>query len=1185
MESSLKNEKRIKGYLKNRISLDSSVVVRFLITGGIALSLTACGGGSSSGSNSPNNGDVSQPINPVEKVKIDQVDKGVSLTGKTAEVDGKISGTKNDLVGITAKNSNVKSNANIELNGENSVGIYATADQKQRAIFTVENNGNIKMSGKNAVGILADNGVVAKNNGNITMNSVKEKGENVIETGEYYAYIQKEIVFDSVGMLGKGDGTQVINDKNIDLNGSGVGVLVKDGAKGENNGIINVTSQTVDAVGYAKGSYEDGEVDWKYQELGKMYSKISGMGASGNATAENTKTGKIYLKGAGAGMEAAENSNAVNNGKIIAEALKEVWYETTNIGEPDSYENPSYDYTKTTGMFAEKGSEIVNNNSIYVKNSGIGMFAEKNSKLVNNGNIVVEGVKSESTGFSENAGLCLFENSTGENNGAITVSGETENEGVVLDETSNFVNNGEIKVSSLNCHATGISGNGTIGGSKIVNNGKIEINYKNTLNEYGESIGISARRDILNEGIIKITSEGGIQNIGIRSNVNNPENFNYKIINSKNGEILLNGENVVGIQVNTRESSEEKKDNISIINDGLILVSGKTRNPKEDSMMPTGIQSFNYAGEKNKGLITNNGKIEINSLDIARGIDSYANDVINNGVINVNGIDSEGIRVQAGNAIAINNGIINADGKGSFGMYAGPEGTAINAENGIINVLSSAEGGMIASGENSKVINKGTINIAARDGVTEENKESIAVVAKNGGTIENTGIVNIDGDLKIGTSGSYTIGTTKDGKYGKISAKNIDIQGNLKVSTEIVKGGYKSEYKLDNVIESENSIENNIGLLSDSLLYNTKLEKDSEGNYDAKLERNEKRLEEFAKDEVKSTGNILSKYFEEKNFAMLSSDAKEVLNRIDTSNISGLNRDLKEITPNIYSNIGRELQSTTELFATQDQNAIESIGKNNFNFIFLGEHNKVDNRGAIEGYKSNVSGFIGAVDLGKGFYGTLGYGYNDLDYKDNGKGNIETIHLGVNKIGTFAELEYKFGVGGEYSFHNTKRDVFDRRAESDFNSYAIRGFAEVTKQYGKDLYIKPYLGLSLAYMGNESFSESGAGALNARIDSEDYTSIQPKLGFKIGKNLGNLNLFTVAEYSYELGDMDKNQTFSLEGFEGKGELEKDNLEKGRGKIKAGVGYDIGSLNISGAVGKEFGIDEDNFVELSIGYRF
>lgn len=185
----------------------------------------------------------------------------------------------------------------------------------------------------------------------------------------------------------------------------------------------------------------------------------------------------------------------------------------------------------------------------------------------------------------------------------------------------------------------------------------------------------------------------------------------------------------------------------------------------------------------------------------------------------------------------------------------------------------------------------------------------------------------------------------------------------------------------------------------------------------------------------------------------------------------------------------------------------------------------------------------------------------------------------------FLRIEYKFGVGGEYSFHNTKRDVFDRRAESNFNSYAIRGFAEIAKQYGKDLYIKPYLGLSLAYMENESFNESGAGALNAKIDSEEYTSIQPKLGLKIGKNIGNLNLFTLAEYSYELGNMDKNQEFTLEGFEGKGELEKDNLEKGRGKIKAGVGYDIGSVNISAAVGKEFGIDEDSFVELSVGYRF
>ena len=55
-------EKSLKRFLKRKVSVNESVVVKFLITGLIGATLTACGGGGGGGSSS---GGVT-PLPPVE---------------------------------------------------------------------------------------------------------------------------------------------------------------------------------------------------------------------------------------------------------------------------------------------------------------------------------------------------------------------------------------------------------------------------------------------------------------------------------------------------------------------------------------------------------------------------------------------------------------------------------------------------------------------------------------------------------------------------------------------------------------------------------------------------------------------------------------------------------------------------------------------------------------------------------------------------------------------------------------------------------------------------------------------------------------------------------------------------------------------------------------------------------------
>ncbi|MGL6025261.1 MAG: hypothetical protein ACRC0F_11700, partial [Cetobacterium sp.] len=100
-----------------------------------------------------------------------------------------------------------------------------------------------------------------------------------------------------------------------------------------------------------------------------------------------------------------------------------------------------------------------------------------------------------------------------------------------------------------------------------------------------------------------------------------------------------------------------------------------------------------------------------------------------------------------------------------------------------------------------------------------------------------------------------------------------------------------------------------------------------------------------------------------------------------------------------------------------------------------------------------------------------------------------------------------------------------------------------------------------------------------------YTSFLPKVGTIAGADFDRLSLYSAVEYSYELGDVEKNTEFSYEGFEGVAKLEKDELECGTATVKAGANYKIDSFTLGASVGKNFGKRDNTFGKVSLGYTF
>ncbi|MGL5576330.1 MAG: autotransporter outer membrane beta-barrel domain-containing protein [Sarcina sp.] len=1121
--------------------------------------------------------------------------------------------------GMMAKDkSNVENNGNISMKSKlvQESEIYEGEYYKDtvystekglvaRDMSSAVNNGLI--TGQGSIrGIEATKGSKGENNGEIQLESLRQDRKVIIESDENFVIFQEERFSKVRGLKGKDKDSIVINNKNIKLSGYAIGIDVDKEAKGINNGNIQLISQGVASRGYSKGSTSNVEYDWLYKEIGVTYSELIGILAK-NGEIENTKVGTISLDGTGIGMKAISNSIAINNGSIIAQSKAEVWSDSAYIDEPDPTTGEWLFWAPMAGMEAD-GSEIINNNKIQVINDGQGMKALNNSVATNNGNILITSKTSneigEPIGWDYHVIGMELADSLGTNNGNIVITGSAEHKGIALNKGANFLNKGKIEVESENNYARGISEDtyrSELLEKEIINDGSIsvyasKINGEDSNPSLGNAIGVSISRDFINNGYIYTETKGGnATGVDSRSNKRN-------VVNNVTGKIVVVGDNAIGIKAsNETYGNSEVLGKVSVTNDGVLAVNGKTGDIEYLSKIVTGIQAFNY-NEASKGIITNNGKIEVESLDDARGIDSYGNDVINNGVISIKGIgitggvDSNAIRVQGHGVVATNNGTINIDGLGAWGMYAGVDGTAINSKEGVINVSATAEGGMIASG--GVAINHGTINIEAGNSNTniievDKNGNEViksAMYATNGGTIENYGTINSNGNLTLGSSsgGVYMIGTSEDGSYGKITAKNVSIDGDVVVGSEVTKNGFKNEYIMQNVIDAEDiTVGDNFNFISNSLLYDAEAVTDRWGNLDATLNRNDKNLSDFTTGYITSTADIFGKYQNEESFKTLSSDAKEVIKMIDTSGTEAIDRSLNNLTPTIYSNLGRQMLETSETFKEQDMVAINSLGENSYNFTFIGKYQDIDSRDNIEGYKSKLSGFVGAMSFGDGTFGTIGYGYNDIDYKDNGKGHIQTIHLGINRFMKYQGVDFRLGLGGEYNFHENKRDIdiVGRRAESDFDSYGVRASGEISKMFGENAFVKPYLGLDLAHMKYDSFTESNANSLNARMESENYTSVLPKVGLLVGDRFGGLNLFAGVEYSYELGNMNKEQEFSFEGFTGKGKLPKDDLECGTTGVKAGASYEVNNFTLEASVGKNFGRRDNTFGTVSIGYKF
>lgn len=709
-----------------------------------------------------------------------------------------------------------------------------------------------------------------------------------------------------------------------------------------------------------------------------------------------------------------------------------------------------------------------------------------------------------------------------------------------------------------------------VGGKTLVELEKIESNIDNINSLNGYSFGIYSKG-----GEVKVSSTAKIELKG--DSIVGIYGDNSQIINNGTIQTVGNANNVIGIFGNNMRGSEFIKNN------GTINLSGNNA---------IGIKLYNATAANNK-TITINSQNGIGISIVGEG------SAINNEIINING---KGTGIYAGyGAIGRNNVTININGNG-YGMYADNSGYIYNegvininsngygmyvkdggyAENtGVINLSSQAQGGMIADGKNSYVANYGTINVDKNSSLTKGE----IVKAINGGKVLNSGnIIFKDKATIYSVDGLYTIGTSQDGSHGKVVAENIEIDGNVAIDSGISKGSYKDTYILEGVFEGEVEFGDEYKVVSDSLLYDVNIVQGGNGNYDGKLVRNDKVISDFTGKDYTQTAKLFDKYFSENEYNSLNEAGKNLIDSINIEDENILKKNIKDLTPTLYANNSRIISEIGDSFKEQREKTILSLEEYDYNFSFIGNIMAVDSEGIIEGYDSQMTGFVGTMKLSDEKYLSLGYEYSDIDYDGDSEGNIHSIHLGVDNYKKYGALNLQYGIGGEYNFHKIDREMrsYNTKGESDFDSYGVKAYGKILKSYKSIVEIEPFISLGLGYYHVDNISEKSNVTIN--VAEEDYLSIKPELGFDIAKKYDTIKLYGGVAYSYELGDMDKRVAYSYEGIVENNEI-KDNQENGLLTTKIGVNFIKNSFTFGVEGGKNFGKRDNSFISGNIGYRF
>ncbi|MCL4577208.1 autotransporter adhesin RadD [Fusobacterium nucleatum] len=447
------------------------------------------------------------------------------------------------------KKISLEAGTNIELNGENSVGAYASG-----ANGIISSNGNIKFTKENSIGLYGTDGATIKDKTSMDFSNVNAKNNigvylaganwerdtaltfsSAHEKGNIYLFAQGgsiatlKNVFNinpstapsgnnrTIGMYldtaVKGGATTADNtvdtsdgNAKISVTNGAIGIYAKNADNSKNN-IINTLKVLSDGQG-AVGVFADGNLKLSGNG-GLIEAKNSGIGLYGNKGTINVENKhKVEVTSAGTGMY-------LTNGSHLSGGTLELENKTAG--------------TSAAGIYYTKGSNNneVTHNTVLEVNSGSDLLA-----LYVDGGIKLNNTETIKIGDgTNNVGAFVTGGSIFKNKGSITLTGYIKNAiGVYVVEGEAINESGKtIDIYDLN-NAAGLS----VGMIANAGTGKTaKVTNAGTINANGEAIGMAVENDSEGENTGTITAKnlpsGGVEYKSIGAYINGA---NAKFTNS-----------------------------------------------------------------------------------------------------------------------------------------------------------------------------------------------------------------------------------------------------------------------------------------------------------------------------------------------------------------------------------------------------------------------------------------------------------------------------------------------------------------------------------------------------------------------------------------------------------------------------------------------------------------------------